>query len=109
VERLNSNIGAGEGPLEQRPEILDALSVNLPTDVFVNVVHSLMNERLGSQIVIRSVAVSVDSSRALYLPQNLLLQSLALHVRNHFGADLASVAIQHPENDGLVIFTHRVL
>src|ERR1051326_248280 len=44
VERLNRNVGSAQSALEQRPEVFDALSVNLSANVFDGMVHNFVCE-----------------------------------------------------------------
>ena len=43
VERLDADVGALDGPLEQRPEVLDSVGVNLAIDVLLGVVNDAVN------------------------------------------------------------------
>src|ERR1017187_587455 len=42
VERLDCNVGSLDRALEQRPEILQSVGVNLPLDVLLGVIHEIM-------------------------------------------------------------------
>ena len=44
VERLDSNVCAFECPFQARPEVLDALSVDIAAHVFLDMVDRLMHE-----------------------------------------------------------------
>jgi len=47
VERLYADVGAVEAPLEQAPEVLDAVGMNLALDVALGVIDRLMGEVTG--------------------------------------------------------------
>ena len=40
---LNSNVGSAQGALQQRPEVFDALRVDVTANVFFNVIDDFMN------------------------------------------------------------------
>ena len=44
MERLNSNVGSAKSTLQQRPEIIHSLSVNLSTNVLTRMVDNFMDE-----------------------------------------------------------------
>ncbi len=97
------NVGTPQSPLEQRPEIVDPLGMNLPANLLFQVVHGLVYEILGFQLVVSHPAVSIDPCALFDLPQNLIEQSVTADIRNHHGANLASIPIKHPIT-GIPIF-----
>ena len=44
MERLDADVGAVQPALEQTPEVLDPVRVNLPVDVLLSMVNRLMRE-----------------------------------------------------------------
>ena len=43
MERFNGNVSAAQIPLEQAPEVLKPICVNLATDVGFGVIHEFMH------------------------------------------------------------------
>src|SRR5665213_60472 len=43
MERLHGNVGSGEIPFRETPEVFKAVGMNLPPNVVVNVVDRFMN------------------------------------------------------------------
>src|SRR5947208_4843328 len=64
MKRLYSNVGSTQAALQQRPEILYALHVNLSINVFLKMVHELMIV-FRFQIVVTSELVSHNRRAAL--------------------------------------------
>ena len=44
MKRLDCDVGSFQSPLQQLPEILDPVGVNLPIHVLLNMVHGVMHE-----------------------------------------------------------------
>lgn len=44
VKWLNCNVGAAQGALQEAPEVLDSVRVDLPPDVLLKVIHGFVNE-----------------------------------------------------------------
>lgn len=58
MKRLHRNICALQRPLEKRPEILDALRVDVAANVLIHVIHGLVNKQAsGIQTLIANVLV----------------------------------------------------
>jgi len=74
MKRFHSNVSAAQGSLQETPEILDALSVNLAAHVLVNVIHGCVDVFLRGQIVVAGIAVSVDSRAAFDLAQDRVFE-----------------------------------
>lgn len=44
MKRLNSDVGSAQRSLQQRPEVLHAVDVHLPTNVSLSLVNHVMHE-----------------------------------------------------------------
>src|SRR5690242_13563006 len=44
MERLDCNVGAFQSALQETPEVLDAVRMNFAANVFLNVIHGLVDE-----------------------------------------------------------------
>jgi len=59
--RLDSNISAAQGSLQETPEVLYALSVNMPANVLSRMVHNFVDEfKLASAPLVRAGIVGVE-------------------------------------------------
>lgn len=72
MKRFYSNVGSAQTALQQAPEVLDALSMDLTANVFLNVVDRCMNVILSMQCVVGRKTVRVDGRTTLNLIQNLV-------------------------------------
>jgi hypothetical protein len=62
VKRLNRRIRSAQSPLQQTPEVIEPLSMNLPIDVFLGVVDNLMDKLLAEMVVPnRGISVNLAS------------------------------------------------
>src|SRR5271157_1650847 len=102
VKRFDSNIGAAQGALEQRPEILDAVRVYQSTDVLFRVIHYVMHEAV-MQIVITNMLVGIDLRAVFHFAEDFILQSLAFHIRNYLSADLPKITVEQTHDDGFAV------
>jgi hypothetical protein len=59
VERLDADIGAVDGTLEQAPEVLQAIRVNNAIDVLLSMVDNLVNV-VTPQPLIRAKGIRID-------------------------------------------------
>ena len=101
MERLDSNVGALQGPLQERPEVFDALGVNLAAHILFNVIYGFVDIVRGLESEVRGRCVGIDLRAAFDVIQDFILQSLAAHVGNNLRPDLAALAVQHPEHRNL--------
>ena len=104
VNRLNRDIPSLQSPLQQAPEVLDALRVYLAAYIFRHVIHRLMDKQTGGiQPLIASLFVSVDTRTPANILQNLVLQRLALRIWDNHRPNLAAVARPHTHNDRFLV------
>src|SRR5665213_1139572 len=98
VERFHADIGSLQAAFQETPEVLHAVSVDLP----IHVSLSVINDRMGVfvQTVIGQKLVSVDSRARFHMLAHVLLNSLLASVRNDGSADLA-VTLKNSGDDGL--------
>ena len=59
MERFDRHVSPAQIALEQAPEIVQALCVNLPPDVFDSMINDFVDERL-SQVIVADSGVRVD-------------------------------------------------
>jgi hypothetical protein len=93
VERLDADVGSFQAALQERPEILDSVRVNVAVYVLFRVIHELVNiirieASIGREFVSENFRARFD------IRAHFLLQRMALAVSDVLHADLASLAIQ---------------
>src|ERR1017187_1788698 len=86
MKRLNSNVGSTKAALQERPEILNAIGVNLSVYVLLKVIDELMLV-LGFEIVVASKLVSHDCGTSLNEISNSSMNSRMLAISNDSGFD----------------------
>src|SRR5579864_3166159 len=101
MKRLDTNIGTLKRPLQQRPEVFNAVRVNLSANVFLRMVHHFMHE-VVEQFVVADCAIGVDRRAVLYVLEKHVLQRFALYIWHDTGADLAKLAVVDALHDCLV-------
>lgn len=101
MERLDSNVCALQSTLEARPEVLNTVCVNMSAYVFLNVIYGLMYEVALSKAAVSAIHIGIDGGLLFDSLQNLVLQSLALHIGNNSCPNLARATVKHSHNYGL--------
>src|SRR5580704_10567389 len=99
MKRLNSNVGPAQGSLQERPEVFQAICVDATPDIGFGMIHHIMHKAIAESLVSNRI-IGVNGRAVLYVLQNLVLQSLALNIRNYCGSDLASIAVRDALHDG---------
>lgn len=100
MERLNRDVRSVQASFQKRPEVFDSVGVNLTANIFVQVIHNLMNILLRETIVSNGL-VSKHLGTMLNMLKNRILQSLALDVRNHTHANFARLAVEDSMHSSL--------
>src|SRR5207237_9486865 len=94
VERVNGNVGAFDRPLQEAPEVLQAVGVDLPAHVLPRMVDHLMLIELGQlplTILLRGISVEV---RSLFDVRHDMSANSALgEVLGDGGADAAGLSV----------------
>ena len=92
---LDSNISSTQTALQEAPEVLDSLSVDFAANIFFNMVDRGMDVVLGSKMIVNRSAIGENLRPTLDLVEDFIQQSFTLDVRNHLGADLMALSVQH--------------
>src|SRR5439155_6029109 len=103
MKRLYSNVGSTKAALQERPEILYALHVNLPVNVLLKMVHELMIV-FRFEIVIGSELISHNRRSALNEVSHGSVHGRIFAISNHSGFDL-SAALKCADNYSLAVST----
>ena len=94
MKRFNGNVSTIQSALEETPEVLHAVSVNAPPDVFPSVVHYFVRVK-ADEFVVGYGVIRVQLRSHLDLIKNLVLQGLALHIRYNLRPNSAEIAVKH--------------
>src|SRR5579871_395312 len=100
MEGFDGDISAFEAPLQEAPEVLQPVGVNLPVNVGFGVIDDLVREVL-TQTPVGKQFIGVDVRSLADVLLNDGLKSLFLPVVNHGRSDLAA-ALEHAYHDGLL-------
>src|SRR6266568_231689 len=101
MKRLYSNVGSTKATLQQRPEILYALYVNLSVNVLLKMVHELMIV-FRFEVVVASELVSHNRRAALNEVAHGSMHGGILAISDHSGFDL-SAALKCANDDRLAV------
>ena len=104
MERLDAHVGAMNRSLQQRPEVLAAVSVNLPVDVRFGVIDDAVNVAVG-QILVGAQRVGVDRRAPGHMREDVRLYVPLLPALNdmslHRAVPVLSVAIEQSHDSDL--------
>lgn len=89
-----------ETTLEQGPEVLDAVRVDLAPDVLLGVVNGLVRE-VGPEAAVGPESVGIDGCTGSDMRADMLVQSDTRPVGDDFGSNL-SATVQRAHDDGFV-------
>src|ERR1019366_3536945 len=106
VERLNRYIGSAQSALQERPEILDSLSVDFPVHVVLKVVENFVSE-LTRQILVALKFVGMNFRAGENIFADNLVHDDFSSLRND-GSSYRSAAFQHSHDYGFrpVVLPH---
>src|SRR5260370_1226873 len=100
MKRLHANVGSRNTALQQRPEILQPISVNAT----VNVLHGMVNNFVRvfrGESFIGFKGVRVESRASFDVLADFALQSMFLTIRNYRSANLPA-ALKNAHHGGLL-------
>src|ERR1035438_9689844 len=100
MERFHAHVGSRDAALQQAPEVLQPVSVNLPIDIFLGMVDDLMSVVL-SQPVVRLERIRIQRRPSFDVLFHASMESLFLPVINYHSANLAAT-FQRTEHNGFV-------
>ena len=95
MERLDADVGSADAALQQRPEVLQAVGVNLAVHVRYGVVDDLMRV-VGFQPFVRQQRIGVERGTGFNVLSDFGLKRAFLPVRDYGGADLAAALPRCP-------------
>src|SRR5579863_1694754 len=101
MEWLNTNVASRDAALEQTPEVLKAVCMDLPVNVFLGMVDNLVGIFL-CESVIGFERIGVESGTRFYMVPNFSLQGGTLAVGDYRSADLPST-LQSSEHNSFVL------
>src|SRR6267142_4207480 len=104
MERLNRNVRAFQSALEQAPEILKAVCVDLPLNVTFCMVNRLVNEVLVIQSLIGQEGIGVDRALGRDVSTDFRLQVMLTPRGNDVRVNL-SAAFQNADNGCLIFYS----
>jgi hypothetical protein len=106
VKRLNGDVRSLETALQQRPEVLATVRVNLPVNVRLSVIDHLMHV-FGSKLVVRLQRVGVDVRARFDIQADASFKRVPLVVRDRCHTDLAvagcAVPLKQSHNGDLAV------
>jgi len=104
MERLYRYVRAFQSALEQAPEILKSVRVDLPIDVFLGMVNRLVNEVLIVKTLIGHERIGIDRALGGDVSANLSLQVMLAPRGDNVRVNLAA-ALQNADDRGLVLYS----
>src|SRR5260370_12881235 len=90
MERLNADVGAFELALEQAPEILQSICVNLSVNVLFGMVNHLVLESFFPESLIGHKGVGIDCASRFDLSADISLERLLFAIPDYSGANLTT-------------------
>jgi hypothetical protein len=90
MERLDVDVGSLDGPLQEAPEVLNAVGVNLAPDILFSVVNDLVDE-VPVKSSITAMCVGVDSRARFNVAADCRREGLSLGIRHYLSLHSAMV------------------
>src|SRR5438105_122813 len=104
MERLNSNVGTTNAPLQQRPEVLKAVSMNLPINVLDRVIDYLVLVFI-LQSLITTKLIGIKSRASIDMLANHWLYGFPVPICDDLSA-YESAPLQKSHDNSSVIVEH---
>ena len=101
MEGFDTHVGCANTAFEQAPEVLKAVGMDAPANVFDCMIHNLVRVVPG-QTFVGEQSVSVESSSRFNVGANLRLESSFLAVGYYDSFDLAA-ALKDAHNSDLML------
>jgi hypothetical protein len=92
VERVNADVGAFDGALQEAPEAFESVGVDQAIDIPLSVVNDAMMEVLG-QSTVAAPLVGVERGTMLDVLMDVAVQGLGVDVLDDVGDDGGSVVV----------------
>src|ERR1700761_3337030 len=112
MKRLDGNVGAIQSPLEQAPEILEAIDVDLTAHVLLNMGNGFADELPRPQVaqaIVSGGLIGVDGGLRRNILEDFGLQHLTTSIWDYFGPHLPSLAVKHSHHSGLGFGSEPIL
>ncbi len=93
MNRGDGHVSTFQRPLQQTPEVLQAIGVDLTDDVFINVVDAGV-EVVQGQTAIGGGRVRVDAGIELHIASNRRLQGVVVRIGDYLGTKFAAALQQ---------------
>src|SRR5271166_7195459 len=100
MKRFHTHVGSGQPALQQRPEVLHAVSVYAAIYILNRVVNDLMSIT-SFQSVIGNPFVTIERGASLHMLSDFGLNGFSLSIRHDLCAN-TSATLQHSEHNSLV-------
>lgn len=100
VERLHANVGSAKAALQETPEILQSVSVDLTVNVGNGMVDNLMRV-VARQSLVTEHFIGIERSASVNMLLNQWLHSVLLSVTNNSGSNL-SATLENPKSNCLI-------
>lgn len=101
MERFDTHVGSADAALQERPEVLKGIGVDVSIDVLNGMVYDLMGV-IGCQSFVGHQSVRVECRARFNMLSDLRLKRFLLAVRNDDSADLPA-ALHDPEHRSLIL------
>jgi hypothetical protein len=88
VERLNAYIRAAKCPLQETPEVLNTVRVDVLPNVGFGVIDHMMNV-LFVKLIVRAKRITVDRGTRFHVRRNFAVKRFPLGIRDNHRADFA--------------------
>ena len=82
MERFKSNVSSLQAALQEAPEVLYALRVNLTANIFFEMINRVVNEVLFRKVVVALHRIGVHRGLLFDVREDFILQRLALYIGN---------------------------
>src|SRR6266704_1608872 len=97
VKRFDADIGSLQSTLEQRPEVLHSVCVDLPIDILLGMIDDLVGVSLIGQ-----ERIGVDFAAGFYISADMSLKVVLSTGRNYVSTNLAA-ALQNADHGNLIL------
>src|SRR5665213_2744328 len=99
MKRLNANIRAADGTLQETPEVLQTIRMDRSVNVLLGMVHDFMGVFIQTIVRFQRIGVQFRSRRDVLT--NLVMKVMLPACADYRSVDFASLALKQAEHNSL--------
>jgi hypothetical protein len=108
MEWFDSNVSSAKVALQQAPEVLQPIGMNLSVNVPLGVIDELMDiSRM--ELVVSVGVIGINLASVLHIGEHFVLEGFTLDIGQNLGANLSSTAVKDADDNSFTVVSTALL